>query len=491
MQASITRFPLYPELPVELRLKIIEEAVATRIKDARHRSHHTADLTSWAASIHSDWNQVIERVLFKNITITPEEIQAFARICGKRQGHLRKLSLVFELEAPSTSLLWGTLPERPDQHTEIVNGVSQLFHALKDWSPAERPTGLLQLSISIFTCPGQRVVVVHSDTCTFNNLPQVPIIGRLHVDVSPYFIWSHHSAHALHKKLPNLRGAQLALPNPKNPQHAITRARIRIAASHSVNPHLAKLSITQDRQLGLLPVSYNRSNQIRIARSLASDLSLWRTTLVCLKLNCSIDPPRFLYAARASRWTNLHRLDLVGTLDDADIPDAKAWDSDLQARAYDNFLQGLIACLPSMPSLMRLSMRFLRGWKQSVLMDLGTTGKNTEGLVSREQPSSSCSHRPSRVPVTPCGRFTTDGGILKAHGIALSGPLVTKLQDTVWQHRGLDLDVFCCSENLEDYILCPPCVHWNKETEIWEPAFFNEMDPFVYAMGEYWRHENL
>lgn len=215
-------FPLYPQLPLELRHKIIEEAVATRIKEARPRK---AGLALWASSIHHDWTQVIERVLFRTIRINSQEIEEFAKICGKRQDLLRKLFFIVKPERPGIPMWIDPQTGHPDTHQAVEYAVGQLFDIIKDWSPAEKLGDCLKLSISMAKTPSEPFIIVPGLDCTFENLPEVPGIGGLYIESSLEFSLSNRSAHALQKKLPNLRSVQLTLPNTNDLQHAIARSR--------------------------------------------------------------------------------------------------------------------------------------------------------------------------------------------------------------------------------------------------------------------------
>lgn len=254
---------------------------------------------------------------------------------------------------------------------------------------------------------------------------------------------------------------------------------------HAVNPDLTKLDITQDQLVGFFQVGQPRHNQVRIAQSLAPQLSLWRNTLVRLKLNCFIDPPQFLLTASDSAWPNLAKLDLVGNLDEEEIHLAGQWD--MEMRVDGDFLRGLIACMPQMPRLTTVQMRFKHGWDRRICMELGARTSTNKELMRK--PAALGVSRPRKLPVSPCSPLATDSGIVKAHNIALPSGLVTELQDTVWRARGLNLAVFRCSETLESFDFRPPCTKWDRETDSWEPAFLNDMNEVIYALGEYLRLE--
>lgn len=119
-------FLQYSQLPLELRLQVIEEFI--KIPDELGYRTRLAPFTC----VHSEWNHVIELSLFKKMTITNLGAKEFGRICGVRQNLLDKISL---------KLVLYDMDESDDciQNQQIITeNVSELFHAVKDWSRADR-----------------------------------------------------------------------------------------------------------------------------------------------------------------------------------------------------------------------------------------------------------------------------------------------------------------------------------------------------------------
>lgn len=203
-----------------------------------------------------------------------------------------------------------------------------------------------------------------------------------------------------------------------------------------------------------------------------------------------MDVTQFLLTASNSVWPHLARLELRGFLDQYN--DGSDGTVDRRERACSDMLEGLVAALPSMPKLTGADICFAKtrgfDWAFSFRMDL-TPRRNTEWH------DTDISHPMcSEDPLVPCASLPTSiGGSAKAHRITLPGHLVSELQNTVWEHRRLELAVFCCKENKgkADRILGilktdPYCTIWNRETDTWDPALLNDVDMFIYDMGQYW-----
>lgn len=210
-------FPNFPELPLELRLQIIEEAVKS-IVDPWEGPRCLAQF----ASINSDWKQIIERIVFQTIDITRRDLREFQNICSKRQELLKQVSL-------SVTLFNSRDPSSASMEDLVVDCLSQLFHIMREWSREDmRPHHLIKLCTkliphpSLETVPGTAVRL----SCDFHNLPEVSVIGALRVNEA----YSHlirldsSSLILLHEKLPNLFNAKLSLPSRALPQQTINDA---------------------------------------------------------------------------------------------------------------------------------------------------------------------------------------------------------------------------------------------------------------------------
>lgn len=192
-----TGFPKYSELPMELRLQIIELAV-----EAYDPYDDPRSLAQFAG-INSEWNRIIERILFKAIRIDNKDLVEFGSICAKRQSLLKKIHLTIYLSDSSVSA-------SPIPKEFFVDCLSQLFHMMKGWRREDmRPHHLIKLCISLISNAGSQ----SSFSCNFENLPEVQAIGS----VQRNQMWHHDSAldtstmQSLYGKFPNLYHANLDL----------------------------------------------------------------------------------------------------------------------------------------------------------------------------------------------------------------------------------------------------------------------------------------
>lgn len=232
-------FPKYPELPLELRLQVIEHAIETYSGETPKR-HGLPENLAQFASIHSDWNKIIERILFESIDINNQDLDQFANICGKRQGLLRRIRL--QIHPGSLSI-----------EDDFLDCLSQLFHAMKGWSGTDRrPHDLIRLTISIYHLreddPMARGPVessLYTFSCDLKNLPVVSVIGEIRVNQEWYDDTAlHHSAlNSLREKLPNLFSAYLDFPFPGHPQGMIDDASSKFNRQLQYM-HIGNMSIT-------------------------------------------------------------------------------------------------------------------------------------------------------------------------------------------------------------------------------------------------------
>ena len=210
-------FPQYARLPVELRLQIIKEAVAQQ--RARRRRRRISAL----ATVDAEWNDVIERILFRNITIGNQDLQEFADICGTRNILLKRVTCKFQARFQA--------PEPVDSTTSagmrIIHRISQLFRTMEDWSRADRRNKLIKVSICADVFNHSNRYVVSSESSDFPSLPKVSVIGGMYAQYGcahDTFL-SQDTMNALHERLPNLHGTQLAIPNAASTQETINDAR--------------------------------------------------------------------------------------------------------------------------------------------------------------------------------------------------------------------------------------------------------------------------
>lgn len=202
--SPIMPFQKYPELPKELRLQVIEEAIKPFTRKDSHDPHdaHLSDL----ASIDLEWNWIIERRLFKTIRFTARDsdIIAFRNICSKRHALLSKIRL---------NLNVYSVPTQPMSDQESVVAVlAQLFDTMKDWTPetARGQHGLIQLEVCVV--PRLRSLV-STASCDLGTFPEAPVIGAFSESPNSgkHFRLHHTILNTLHTKLPNLHSVRLPL----------------------------------------------------------------------------------------------------------------------------------------------------------------------------------------------------------------------------------------------------------------------------------------
>lgn len=201
-----------------------------------------------------------------------------------------------------------------------------------------------------------------------------------------------------------------------------------------------------------------------------------------------MDITQFLLTVSNSVWPHLERLDLIGFLDNLHGDLHEAVHS--KEQACSDMLQGLITALPSMPTLTRVGVRFrdpiYKRWVFILCMDL-SPGKHAGG----HDCSSAISWPwfPSKDPVIGCCPLPNSvSGIIKSYRITLPEHMVKQLESTVWQCRRLELSIFGCKNDPEMGFFepGPTCTVWNRKTETWDMALMNDMDMFIYEMGQYW-----
>lgn len=195
-------FHKYPELPTELRLQVIEEAIKPF---TRKDSHVYCDARlSDLASTDLEWNRIIERRLFKTIRIHAKDIVTFKVIYSTRHALLSKVKLNLNLYDVPTPVL-------SDQQF-VAAALAQLFDTLKDWTPetARGQHGLIQLGIRVVPKIGGTFSIPSSD---LGNLPNVQIIGAFSENPQweDHFQLHHTTLNTLHTKLPNLHCVRLPL----------------------------------------------------------------------------------------------------------------------------------------------------------------------------------------------------------------------------------------------------------------------------------------
>lgn len=197
-------FPKYPELPEEIRLMIIDEAIrVTRQEYWKVNSWETSKPFLFPlASVNYEWNRVIEMLLFNRVQITHSRLSKFAETCGKRHGRLNYIILSID----TTENHDGDQPEAC-----VAAAIAQLFNIMKDWSHVDRERqGLLKVVLYsdnvLFDFPP-----VTGLNCNFGTLPKVPIIGSLY-GTGFELVLHPSSSLRLYQSCPNIRHVTLGLP---------------------------------------------------------------------------------------------------------------------------------------------------------------------------------------------------------------------------------------------------------------------------------------
>lgn len=205
LTASPVTFAKYPELPQDVRLMIIDEAIQVTGQGYGkvNRAWKTVKPFLFPlASVNYEWNRVIEMRLFNDIGIEPPQLPDFAEICGKRHGRLNKIMLIISIRE---------VPGEDRSEACVGAAITQLFNIMKDWTHLDRERqGLLNVRLVIHDLlrhgrPGTNI------TCNFDTLPQVPIIGAFS-ELGFGFLLHPSSSLRLYQSCPNIRDVTLGLP---------------------------------------------------------------------------------------------------------------------------------------------------------------------------------------------------------------------------------------------------------------------------------------
>lgn len=220
-----------------------------------------------------------------------------------------------------------------------------------------------------------------------------------------------------------------------------------------------------------------------IIQCLNASPSPWNDRLVSLKIHRNIVVPDFLRDASKTMWPNLKTIKLMGDVPFEQPQDGSQMDEDDAVAFADKngreVIEALIMAVPSMPKAtkFRIRMNFQEGYPKKaseVSIHLGNVArtKNTA----------------KPLPCVDTFVPSSNNGVAKVDGISLPGDLAAQLQDVVRCHRRQELEVFACTEDGHYYGRKPhvPCVQWNRKTDSWDPVFNNDMNMFIYEMGQYW-----
>lgn len=218
-----------------------------------------------------------------------------------------------------------------------------------------------------------------------------------------------------------------------------------------------------------------------IIQRLNDSPSPWSDRLVSLKVEHNIVPQDFLRDASKITWPNLKAIKLVGAIGIEHQDDGTQVDEDDPNAVADEsgsrIIEALITALPSMPKATNFQVEMIfktlnKAFKVSIhLGNIARTDKAGKILPCID----------SFVP-------NSNNGMAKGYGMYLHGDTAVQLQDAVRAHRRQELEVFACGEDESYYRRRPhrPCAKWNRRTENWDPVFKNDMDMFIYEMGQFW-----
>lgn len=263
----------------------------------------------------------------------------------------------------------------------------------------------------------------------------------------------------------------------------------RISTLHTAKPSLTELVVPQCGSFEHFRDQVGHRNRTIITKSLTSRVSLCSNTLVCLKLDTVMDITQFLLTASDFIWPRLGKLKLRGFLDEYDQGPARAVDS--KEQAISDLLEALVVALPKMPRLMKVDVRLEKHiWNCDSTFQMGLDHRGDTEWQGCIRPILCC----NKAVLKPCLSLPTSiSAIAMARLVDLPGSLVIELQAAVWKHRRLELAVFCCGKGGERGFSEPAvcCTTWNRKTDTWDLALMNDMDIFIYDMGQYlWQLDN-
>ncbi|KAJ0115050.1 hypothetical protein J7T55_001458 [Diaporthe amygdali] len=455
MAPPMMAFSKYSELPPELRIQIIEEVLNSAPKDPDFKPH-----ISPYACIDRQWNRIVELQLFGDLNIGVWMFPDFDEICSKRSGRLSKIGLVILNEPPEGP--------SPAIHDRIEDDLFELFDIMKDWTHIDREQqGLIELELRL----SFNELKSAQYPCSFDKLPEVHVIGSIY-EVCKYDVVRLHpsSSLSLYRKLPNIHRASLTLPLEPSRHFSMGDIGSAISSLSIQNPLVTHLDLISSSDF-------------------ASSLP-WNHRLVSLKLQYVVNIPRFLREASNIEWPTMKTIDLVGmmTAIDGDNDEGQ-----IMAHATcRNIIEALITALPGMPkaTTFRISMEFdaTYGRAFKVGMSLGDIAIHKKpAKIPPRFADWRC--REEVFEVLPCcGTFVPDfyTGTLKIAGMAIPGDLATQLQDAVRRHRRQGLEVFSCNEQWMNGERYPPCTQWNRQKATWDVILMNDMDLFIFDMGQCW-----
>lgn len=221
---------------------------------------------------------------------------------------------------------------------------------------------------------------------------------------------------------------------------------------------------------------------------LTASPSPWSDRLEVLKVQHNIAVPDFVRAASQVMWPSLKTINLLGAVDGTRANDDFRVEVDdmriVAGTTGRSTFEALTAALPSMPKVARVQITVIMNSTRrtspeafEIGMQLGSTPRAEKGEKDGK--------------ILHCGdKFVPgpDRGVVKVEGICIPGDLAGQMQDTLRNHRRLELEVFACAEECYDYHTWPlkPCVQWNRWTDSWDLAVHNGLDVLIYEMGRYW-----
>lgn len=218
-----------------------------------------------------------------------------------------------------------------------------------------------------------------------------------------------------------------------------------------------------------------------IIQRLKDSPSSWSDRLVSLKLEHNIVLQDFLRDASKITWPNLKAIKLVGIIGVERQDNVIQVDEDDPNAVADEFgsriIEALVTALPNMPKATNFQIRMMF----KTLNNASQVSIHLGNITRTDKAGKILPCNDSFVP-------NSNNGMVKGYGIYLHRDTAVQLQDAVRAHRRQELELFACGEDESYYRGRPhrPCAKWNRRTQNWDPVFKNNMDMFIYEMGQCW-----
>lgn len=176
-------FHFYPDLPRDLRLNIINEAVvihsATKVPELldEYGNHHQRYGLARLVVINHDWQTVIESLLFERLRLDADDFSIFRKIAWTAPRSLLVQHLHVHISLWDHDVKRRHAAETPLANI-VANDLLQVFDVLKDWDDRSglHERRLLSLYLDV---RGDISSIQGSVRPDFSEFPQVPVIAKL------------------------------------------------------------------------------------------------------------------------------------------------------------------------------------------------------------------------------------------------------------------------------------------------------------------------